>query len=87
MPIQEYVLLPLFNKINGEYFDDTSTVMKVKATVCNDDYESSKDERRWGHDENESIKKRKTAKSPFFRYILTDFIDQNETNYFTDTNF
>ena len=78
--LQEDITLSVYNKINEDYeydFNDTNTLLKDKAIINNEIYESPKNERR-GRDEidnNESNKKRKIAKVATKRYTLNDFVD------------
>ena len=65
--LQEDITLSVYNKINEDYeydFNDTNTLLKDKANINNEIYESPKNERRVRDeiDKNESNKKRKIAK-------------------------
>ena len=90
--LQEDIPLSVYNKINEEYdynFNDTGSLMKDKALVNNETYESPKNERR-GRDEidrNESNKKRKITKVAIQRYTLDSFVDTNDLALAPDDGF
>ena len=90
--IQEDIKLSVYNKINEDYeydFNDTKTLLKDKANINNEIYESPKNERR-GRDEidkNESNKKRKIAKVATIRYTLNDFVDSTDLALAPDDGF
>ena len=70
-------------------FNDTNTLLKDKAKINNEIYESSKNERR-GRDEidkNESNKKLKIAKVATKRYTLNDFVDSTDHALAPDDGF
>ena len=73
---QEDITLSVYNKINEEYkydFNDTNALIKDKAKINNEIYESPKNERR-GRDEMKVIRNKKSQRS-----------QQRGTHPFTET--